>query len=154
MMERRTVVDAAAKFYQQKDDVALEVLIGMRDRAIAQDASLKDDVEFEPKYSSGTMGPIDDVKVLGQRILNRWNKELYGLVCEKQGAASKDREAVLDSLKLGEAAVIAALVGCLLSLGLAPAIAAPVAPLIVRKFVWPAKDELCDAWGESLKVSG
>lgn len=58
--------------------------------------------------------------------------------------------AKLTSLNLGEAAVIAAVAGALIGLGVGAAIAAPLAPLIVRRFIWPAKDELCVAWGESI----
>jgi len=39
----------------------------------------------------------------------------------------------------------------LLTLGVYAAIAAALAPLIVKRFIWPAKDELCAAWGEGVK---
>jgi hypothetical protein len=149
MTDVDAVVDAAKRLYEQKDEVALEVLIGMRDQAIKQDPALKGNVDFEPKYQAETMGALDDVKALGRRILKRWNKELYGVVCADKGS-NKDRKAVLDALNLGEAAVIAAVAGGLLSLGVFPALAAALAPLIVKRFIWPAKDELCDAWGEAV----
>jgi len=91
---------------------------------------------------------------LSRRILNRWNKELCGLVCGAKGNDQNTRKAIFDSLNLGEAAVIAAVVGALLSLGVGAALAAPLAPLIVGKFIWPAKDELCDAWGEAIATQG
>jgi hypothetical protein len=152
MPDVKAVVDAAQRLDKQKDEVALEVLIGMREKAIQKNPTLKDDVDFEPKYDSTTMGLMDDVKALGRRILNRWNKELCGMVCGSTAGDQKERKAVLDSLNLGEAAVIAAVVGALLSLGVAAAIAAAVAPLIVRRFIWPAKDELCTAWDEAIKA--
>lgn len=59
--------------------------------------------------------------------------------------------AELTSLNLGEgAAVIATLAGASIGLGVGAAIAALLAPLIGRRFIWPAKDELCVAWGESI----
>lgn len=149
MVDLNAVVDAADRLHHQKDEVGLELLIGMRAKAIEQDPALRDDPDFEPKYQAQTMGPLDDIKALGSQILNRWNLELYGVVCGNMGY-QKDRKAVLDSLNLGETAVVAAVAGALLSLGVTAAIAAGLAPLIVRRFIWPAKDELCDAWREAL----
>ena len=151
MPEVNVVVDAAKRLHKQKDEAGLELLIGMRARVIEQNPALKDNVDFEPKYETETMGALDEIKALGRRILNRWNKELYGVVCGNKGDDQKDRKTVLDSLNVSEAAVIAAVASALLSLGVAAAIAAPLAPLIVKRFIWPAKDELCGAWGESLK---
>ena len=102
MPDVKAVVDAAQRLDKQKDEVALELLVGMREKAIQKNPALKDDVDFEPKYDSTTMGPMDDVKALGRRILNRWNKELCGMVCGSTAADQKDRKAVLDSLNLGE----------------------------------------------------
>src|ERR1035437_7655978 len=144
------VIEAAERLRREKDDVALELLVGMRERAIEQNPALIDNVDFEPRYEAETMGALDDLKALGRRILNRWNRELYGVVCGNVGDDQNARKAVLDSLNLSEAAVIAAVASALLSLGVAAAIAAALAPLIVRRFIWPAKDELCGAWGESL----
>src|SRR5258708_6063451 len=96
------------------------------------------------------MGPLDDIKALAGRIVPSWNKELYKLVCGHQSDDRKDRQAVLDALQPGQGAVIAAVAAALLNMGVAAAIAAPLAPLIVSRFVWPAKDELCDAWQEAI----
>lgn len=142
MPNAKTVADAANRLYKQKDEDALEVLIGMREKAIDANPALKD---FE------TMGGLDELKAMGRRILNRWNKELYGVVCVGKSGDQKDRKAVLDSLNLGETAVIAAVASALLTLGVYAAIAAALAPLIVKRFIWPAKDELCAAWGEGVK---
>lgn len=152
MADVNEVIAAAQRLYDRKDEVGLELLIGMRDRAIEKIPALEDDVEFEPEYEAQTMGPLDDIKALGRKVLNRWNKELYSLVCNKEGDDQKDRKAILDSLSLGETAVIGAVAAALLTLGVAAAIAAALAPLIVKRFIWPAKDELCDAWGEGLKM--
>jgi len=151
MPNAKTVADAANRLYKQKDEDALEVLIGMREKAIDANPALKDDVEFEPQYEFETMGGLDELKAMGRRILNRWNKELYGVVCGGKSGDQKDRKAVLDSLNLGETAVIAAVASALLTLGVYAAIAAALAPLIVKRFIWPAKDELCAAWGEGVK---
>lgn len=154
MSDINAVVDAAKRLHARKDEVGLELLIGMRAKVIEQNPALNDNVDFEPKYHAETMGALDDIKALGRRILNRWNRELYGVVCGNKGNDRKDRKAVIDSLNVGEVAVIAAVASTLLSLGVAAAIAAPLAPLIVKRFIWPAKDELCDTWGEELRAQG
>ena len=152
MADINEVIAAAQGLYDRKDEVGLELLIGMRYRAVKEIPALKDNVEFEPEYEAQTMGPLDDIKAVGRKILNRWNKELYSLVCNKKGDDQKDRKAILDSLSLSETAVIGAVATTLLTLGVAAAIAAPVAPLIVKRFIWPAKDELCEAWSEGIKM--
>lgn len=152
-MTDKNAVVAAAQRLSSRDEAALEVLVGMRQKALERDPSLKDDVEFEPKYDGTTMGPLDDIKNLGRRILKKWNKELQEVVCGKSAKDKKDRAAVLESLNLGEAAVIAAVASALLSLGVVAALAAALAPLIVKRFIWPAKDELCAAWAEAIGAS-
>jgi hypothetical protein len=154
MANVKAVEDAAKRLYGQKDETALEVLVGLREKAIERDPLLKDNPDFEPKYDGTVMGPLDDIKSLGKKILRRWNKGLYDSVCGNNAEDSKERKAILDSLNLGEAAVVAAVASALLSLGVAAAIAAAVAPFLVKKFIWPAKDELCKAWGEEVRAQG
>jgi hypothetical protein len=144
------VADAASRL-SSKDESSLELLIGMRENAIIDNPSLKDNADFEPLYRTETMGALDDIRALGQRILHRWNVELYTVICSGKDEDPKDRKAVLDSLNLGEAAVLAAVASALLTMGASAAIAAAVTPLIVKRFIWPAKDELCAAWGEGIK---
>ena len=143
-----------AQRLESKDEASLELLVGLRAKAIEKNPALKDTVDLEPKYDGTTMGALDDVKALGRRILKRWNKELHGLVCENKTADQKDRKAILDALNLGQAAVIGAVAGALIGLAVPAPIAAALAPLIVKKFIWPAKDELCAAWGEGIKAQG
>ena len=150
-MNADKVREAAKQLAETKDDTALELLLGMRDQAIAKDPSKKVDPYLAPKYDGTVMGPIDTIRDLGKRIAKRWSQELHGLVCGEKAKDTKERRELLSALNLGEAAVIAAVASALLALGLAGAIAAAAAPLIVRRFIWPAKDELCTAWAESLQ---
>jgi len=153
MSDLAAVVQEAERL-KNRDETALLTLIGLRERAIEIDPTLKDKVDLEPKYDSQTMGAIDEIKALGVRVLRRWNKELYGLVCSSTGDDKRERQAILDSLNLGEAGVIAAVAGALIALGVPAPVAAALAPLITKKFIWPAKDELCGAWGEGIKAQG
>jgi len=152
MIDKNTVA-AAAQRLSSRDEASLEMLVALRQRALERDPALSDNVDFEPKYDSNTMGALDDIKALGRRIVKRWNKELCGMICGNSGGYEKDRAAVLESLNIGEAAVIAAVASALLSLGVVAALAAALAPLIVKRFIWPAKDELCAAWTEAIKRS-
>jgi hypothetical protein len=151
MSDLNEVVAAANQLNAQKEDEALLVLIGMREKAIAADPARADDPNLSVVYEEPTMGPLDDIKRLGNRVLNRWSKELHAICCGNADKDSKERTELLNSINLGEAAVMAAVATALISLGVGAAIAAPLAPLIVRRFIWPAKDELCVAWGEAIE---
>jgi hypothetical protein len=153
MSDVQSVIDSAQRL-SNRDQASLELLIGMRERAIEKVPALRDNPDFELQYERQTMGPVEDLKALGRSILNRWNVELHGIVCGNSTADQSGRKAILDSLNLGEAAMIAAVAGALLSMGAAAALAAAVAPLIVKRFVAPAKDELCAAWSEAIKDQG
>src|SRR6266436_3999156 len=92
------VTAEATRLAQQKDDKALELLVGMRAKAIEENPNLKDQVALEPMYDESIMGSMDDVRALGQRVLKRWNKELHGLVCGNQPTDQKERDAILGAL--------------------------------------------------------
>ena len=97
------------------------------------------------------MGLIDDVKALGWRILTRWNKEMHVVICSSEKPEDQElRKKVFVALRLDEAALIAVIAPALLWIGAPAAIAAAVAPLIVKKFMVPAKEELCAAWKEAI----
>jgi hypothetical protein len=151
MTDVNAVVTAAHRLNEEKDEDSLLVQIGLREQAIEADPGRQNDPNLEVVYTETTMGPLDDLKRIGKRIANRWSKELHSIACGNESKDAKEREALLNSINLGEAAVIAAVAAALISLGVGAAIAAPLAPLIVRKFIWPAKDELCLAWGEALE---
>ncbi len=146
-VEARTI--AAAQSYAEYDEDALLVVLGKQENAIMNDPTLAADPNLNPDYNSTHMGVIDDVKSLGRRIAARWNKELFAIVC---GSGNNHaRKELLDALNLGEAAAIAAVAGMLLAIAPA-AVAAPLAALLVKSLLMPAKDELCDAWGEALET--
>ncbi|HEU0301566.1 MAG TPA: hypothetical protein VFR37_19050 [Longimicrobium sp.] len=148
------VIRAAQQLYDEKDEAALELLLGMRTAAVEGNPNLAGDYSLDLAYATDTMGPLDDIKRLGRRILKRWNRQLYGLVCPKDGEETEEGKQLKESLNLGEAAVIAAVGSVLLGFGVGAAIVAPLAALIVKQFIWPAKDELCGAWGEALTDQG
>jgi hypothetical protein len=150
-----------AKELLTRDEQALELELGLRSNKIdkaepAERPELAADPQLPVTYEKH-MGLIDDIKALGKRVALRWSKELHGLVCnptkpEDKKLAEDIREAAgLKGIGL-ETALIAAVVPAILWLGAPAAIAAVVAPLVVKKFILPARDELCDAWGEALQM--
>lgn len=149
MADSKAVVDAANRL-AEKDDESLVLLIGMMDREIKKNPVLKEDPYLLPKYDQTTMGFTGPLKETGRRILRRWNKELHGLVCGNHAGDQKERQEILAALNLGEAALIGTVAAALLAMTVPAPIAAALAPLIVHKFIWPAKDELCKSWAEGI----
>jgi hypothetical protein len=130
------------------------VKIGLREKIIEKGPGAADNPDIVVVYGK-PMGLIEDIKALGWRILARWNKELYRVVCSSNTPEDQEiKSKILGALDISEAALIAAVVPALLWLGASAAIAAAVAALLVKKFIIPAKDELCAAWGEAIKAQG
>lgn len=146
-IESKTV--AAAQSFAEFDEEALLVLLGKQHKAIEMDTTLAADPTLNPDYDSTHMGLIEDLKVLGRRVAKRWNKELHKIVCGSSD--DQTRKKLMDALNVGEAAAIAAVAGILLAIAPA-AVTAPLSVLLVKSFLMPAKDELCDAWQEALEA--
>jgi hypothetical protein len=144
-IERRTV--EAALRNASKDADALELILGKQEKAIERSPALGQDPTLDPPYDGTHMGLVDDLKRLGGGIARKWSRSLHEVVCGK--GDSEERKKLFDALSLGEAAQIAAVASLLLPLT-GPAIAAAAAPLIVRKFLTPAVEEVCDFWAEKL----
>jgi hypothetical protein len=151
MPTNAAVVEAALRL-SQTDEAGLESLLGLREQAIKKDDSLKNDPNLHVTYNEALMGPLDSVRNVGRRVLNVWNKQLFDLVCGSGSADQTDRRAILSSLNLGEAAIIAVVASAVLSLGAPAALAAVLSPLIVKRFILPAKDELCVVWKEQIEA--
>ena len=68
MADVKSVIDSAKRL-NLKDETSLEILLGLREKAIEGNPALKDDPDFEPKYEGQTMGAMDEIKALGRRVL-------------------------------------------------------------------------------------
>jgi len=147
-LELKTIA-AAETFAAEKDEEALYVMLGKQEKALARDPSLAAEPMLDPDYDSTHMGLVDDLKDLGQRIVARWSRALYELVCGGQGDDA-DRRKLFDALNVSEAAAIAAVTALLLGMAVPPPIAAAASVVIVRKFLVPAGEEVCLFWGEQL----
>jgi hypothetical protein len=94
---------------------------------------------------------FEGLKTLGRNIVNQWNVQLFGLVCGMTSEDQKDRHLILNTLNLGAGAAAGAV--ALTGRFAVPAVvAAAVAALIVKRFIWPARTELCKGWKEKIKA--
>ena len=132
------------------EDQLLEQL-GMRGAVSARD--FEKSAQLQPALSGAdvtAMGIKDDLKVLGQRILRRWNRSAYEVICGDDPDDAKAREDVKKAIGLGDAAVIGAGSYALIGIGLMPALAPVVAAILVKKFFKVAASEVCVFWKENL----
>lgn len=133
------------------DEYQLYEQLAMRVKGIEKAPEHAGDFAMKVTYQSAEMGLRDDVIELGERIFRRWNTAAYELVCGSEDADSEDRKKIAEAIGLGETAVAAALSGLLVSsFGLAPAIAAVVAALVIKRFGRPVYEELCKVWKRSI----
>jgi hypothetical protein len=143
-----TSLTAAATRLSSRTDEALELLLGMRAQAIEGNASLGNDLDFDPQYDGNVMGPMADVTALAKRILRRWNKELHRIVCGAKAEDKAVRDQVLTALKVGAGA--GAISVALTTLAVPAGLAVVLAPLIMKRFIVPASEEMCAVWQERL----
>ena len=78
-----TAIIAEAEKLRGKDEEALALEIGLREKHIESNPSGANNPALSVPYGT-SMGLIDDVKAVGWRVLNRWNKEAYAVVCSSQ----------------------------------------------------------------------
>jgi hypothetical protein len=146
----RQAQPAVSNLLEADPDTLYEQL-GIRATALAETPQLAGEFAPAVSYDSVVMGPLDSVRELGQRIFDRWNREAYSLVCG--GGEADDREALLKSIGVGQTAFAALLASTIVtSFGVAPAIAAVIAAIIVKRFFRPAYEEFCEEWKEKLSA--
>ncbi len=152
MPELSKQAEPAVKKLLKSDEEQLYEKLGIIAKAIEKDPSKSG--SFEPKvtYDMKIMGPKEDVMELGQKIFNRWIVEAYKLVCGSDKEGKKDREDLMKAIGLKNEEMIAAALAALLvaQMGLAPAFAAVIAVIILKRFFRPAHEEFCLVWKKNL----
>jgi hypothetical protein len=141
---------AIEKLLRAEEDQLYEQL-GMRLRAISKDPAVAG--SFQPVLMPDIeiMGTLDDLREVGQRLFQRWSREAHSLVCGMNNSSDTDRRQLLAAFGMGEVTAGAALSAELVThLGLAPALAAVIAALLVKRFFRPAYEEFCQLWLERL----
>lgn len=156
MTNIEAVKATAEKLYDENDETALEVLIAKCDAAVKKNPELRDDPNLDPKYTDTAMS-FEGLKELGRNIVNQWNVQLFGIVCGTTSKNQKDRQLILNALNLAAGASAKAVAGAVAAtltttFALPAAVAVAVAALIVKRFIWPARTELCKGWKEKIKA--
>lgn len=142
-----TQAESAAKTLLRADKNQLYEQLGMRVKAIKQDPSTAGSFDPRVVYDQAEMGAKEEIFELGQRFFRRWNKEAYQLACGSEAKDTADRKDLMASLGVSDIAVAAVFSGILVTtVGLAPAIAAVIAALIVKRFFRPTYEEFCQEW--------
>jgi hypothetical protein len=132
------------------DDDSLLEQLGIYVKAnVARQAAV---VEYAPTitHDEKMMGPLDDVRALGRRVLARWNRELFQVMCGSAAGDQKERESLLKAIGVSDVAIASALTALLVTWGVAAAIATLIAALVVKRIISPAGKEFCAFWGEKL----
>ena len=144
-VEARPAVDAL----MQKTPDELYIELGRRLYAMQQNPSISGSFSPDLPANLEALGAADDLKLFGERFFRRVNAQAYALICGGEAENSEERERVLDAFGVGKEAVAPAIAALLvLHLGLAPAISAVVATLILRFFFRPAYESMCETWSE------
>ncbi len=153
MTEIWEMAEPAVKQLLVSDEGQLYEVLGIRAKALTQDVSKSASFEPDVVYDVAEMGALDDVRDFGRRLFKRWSQAAYDLVCGKETDNEEDRKKLRDAFGLGNVTVGAVLTGLLVSsLGLAPAIAAVVAAIVVKLFFHPAYKEFCETWKKRVRT--
>jgi hypothetical protein len=151
MSKAATQAQAAAEKLLKADESQLYEILGMRAKAIAADPATAGSFDPTVAYDESLMGIRQDVIEFGQRLFRRWSVEAYGIICGEGADDQSDRKELAEAFGLGDAVVAGAITTALVSgLGLAPAVAAVIAALLVKRFFRPGCQEFCAAWKKHL----
>lgn len=136
----------------RKDEDQLYKELGMRRKAIAEDPYLMaGSFDFDVTYDVAVMGPMDELRKLGEQLFKRYQVEAHKLFCPKEGGDKEDIDNLKKAIGIDDAAVAAFIAAVLVTnVGIAAALAAVVAALIVKRFLRPTYEETCKAWAKNL----
>ncbi|MBW4640393.1 MAG: hypothetical protein KME05_19620 [Gloeocapsa sp. UFS-A4-WI-NPMV-4B04] len=152
-----TQLDELTEKLVELDDNQLMLHLGMSTQGISKD--------LEGQTRSASIDSIDlslyeitrsnqDTLHFGQRLFKRLNASSYELLCKDPfddgETLQKLNEALKDSIAKAAGFLAPVLVA---NLGLAPAIAAIIAALIVKTISKAFADEICATWKQSLDAS-
>ncbi|MEO0537697.1 MAG: hypothetical protein AAF215_28025 [Cyanobacteria bacterium P01_A01_bin.123] len=152
-----TQLDDLTEKLVKLDDDQLMLHLGMSTKGISEDlggqtrsASID---SIDPRRYAITRSNEDTLN-FGQRLFKRLNDASYELLCKDpfdDGETLRELSKVLEDSTAKAAGLLAPVL--VANLGLAPAVAAIVATLIVRTISKAIADEICYTWGRSLDTS-
>src|SRR5437763_1413100 len=89
-------------------------------------------------------GPVDFVQKVATEFLRRFNRQLYGLICDPQ---DPDNPVIRTALESGTQNLGLVLGGVLVaSFGWLPGVATVIAAIIVKRIVKAGYSTVCDVW--------
>ena len=138
------------------DDTQLLLHLGMSTQGISEDLegqtrSASIDF-FDISLYEITRGNEDTLN-FGQRLFKRLNVASYELLCKDPFDDGETLKKLNDALKDSTAKAAGFLAPVLVAnLGLAPAVAAIVATLVVKTFAKALSDEICSTWKQNLEA--
>jgi hypothetical protein len=137
----------AARHLLPSDERQLLEELGLRDRAISEAPELAGEFDLDLPYDETEMGMKDELRNLGARILRRWNREAYELVCGGRAADTQVRSSLTRALGIGQVEATALLSVTLVThLAVPAALAAVIAAIVIKRFFSPAAEEVCARW--------
>ncbi len=140
---------AAAESLVPMDTENLLEELARREAAAAKEGGVLTDPALDSGYATAEMALGDDLKEIGDRLLKVIVRRLHGVICGGSGS-DEARKKLAEAISVSETAAIAAVTAALLPVT-SPLFAAPAAVIIVREFLIPVADELCDYWAEKLE---
>jgi hypothetical protein len=152
-------IDELVEKLAELDEETLQVQLGMEVQSLGEDltrsASIESiDVEMLMAVPRGAEG--NKALEFGQRLFKRLNGEAYDLLCSSDpfGDGGKTMQKIEDAYKDSTTKAAGVLAPVLVTnLGLAPAIAAIIATLIVQKIAKATGETICSMWQESFDES-
>lgn len=149
-MENKNAVEAMENLLNA-DESQLYEQLGLRAKAISENPEKAGSFAPEVTYDESLMGPKEILKDLGQRLFQRWNVEAYNLICGADDSDAQDRKDIANAFGINQVMVGAAISGILVAnFGLAPAIAAVIAAIALKRFFRPGYEEFCKVWKKNL----
>lgn len=149
---QRSQVSTAVRELAKSDTTSLYARLG----AYSEQFPETPDVFVTPNASvavdTSIAGPLDDAAKLGKRILVRWHRTMFDLVCSENSSDREARSAIFNAVKLNSPeALAAAITGVLISsFSVAPAVAVVVGVLFGKVLLPAAGEEVCKFWAERL----
>jgi hypothetical protein len=137
----------------QSDVSQLYTTLQMRRELIASDPAAAGDFGVDATHAAADMGPdaLAALREFGARYFASVSEQVYGLICGSDADDAGLRNKLL-SVFTDKSTFAALLAGIIVTqIGLAPALAAVVAALVVKLFAAPAYSIMCDMWGRALK---
>ncbi len=134
------------------DEESLIKQVAMRAEATKVDPAIAGSYDPTVTYDFEHAGIADDLRDLGGRILRRWERELYGVVCGTSQEDAEDRANILSKIGADDAVLGAAVASVLIGLGVSAAVAAVLAALLLKRILKPGGQEVCTYWSERLKA--